>query len=64
MMQAASLLGAERALVGVSSGVARTLVALGVDLSGVRALRDLQDGVEYARGRVQGGIDRPRSAPR
>jgi PAS domain S-box-containing protein len=47
--RAVRLLGTEVLITGVRSGVARTLVSLGVDLSGLRIKRDLQSGVEEAR---------------
>lgn len=42
------LLGTELLLVGVSPATARTIVELGIDLSGLRALGSLQDGLALA----------------
>ncbi len=42
IVAAARLLGTRAILIGVSPEVAQTLVALGVDLSGIKAVRDLQ----------------------
>ncbi|HZI19505.1 MAG TPA: PAS domain S-box protein, partial [Pyrinomonadaceae bacterium] len=46
--QAVRLLGTEVLITGVRSGVARTLVSLGVDLTGLRIRRDLQSGIDEA----------------
>lgn len=46
---AVRLLGATPLLVGVSPGVARTMIAGGVDLSAVTTLADLESGLEHAR---------------
>lgn len=46
---AARLLGAQVILTGVSTSVAQTLATLGVNLSAVRTLGDLQSGIEEAR---------------
>ncbi len=46
--RAASLLGSQIILVGISPEIAQTLVQLGVDLSSVITRADLQSGVEHA----------------
>jgi rsbT co-antagonist protein RsbR len=46
--EAARLMGADPILTGISTGVAQTLVALGVDLKGIETVGDLQGGVELA----------------
>ncbi len=45
---AASLLGSQVVLVGISAEVAQTLVQLGVDLGKLKTLSNLQSGLEYA----------------
>lgn len=47
-VQAARLLGAEVVLVGISSETAQTIVQLGVDLSHLTTMADLQAGLAYA----------------
>ncbi len=49
--QAVRLLGAEVLLTGIRPEVAQTIVGLGLDLSHIRTLATLQDGVMYALGR-------------
>lgn len=49
---AARLLGAEVALVGVRAEVAQTLVSLGVSMEGIMTMANLQAGIAYALGRV------------
>ncbi|MEM8535639.1 MAG: STAS domain-containing protein [Chloroflexota bacterium] len=46
--RAASLLGSQVILVGISAEVAQTLIFLGVDLENIVTLGDLQSGIEYA----------------
>jgi anti-anti-sigma factor len=46
--RAAALLGAKCVLVGISPEVAQTIVALGLNLSGITTKADLQAGIEYA----------------
>lgn len=46
--RAAQLLGAVPVLVGITPPVAETIVALGVDLSGLVTKADLRSGLEYA----------------
>ena len=46
--RAASLLGSEVVLVGISAEVAQTLVQLGLDLGRLTTLSNLQSGIEYA----------------
>lgn len=48
LTQAVRLLGAEMILVGMSSAVARAIVEIGVDLSGLKTLGTLQDGLAQA----------------
>jgi len=50
--QTARLLGATPILVGISPQVAETIVALGVDLTGLTTRADLQSGLEYAIGQL------------
>jgi rsbT co-antagonist protein RsbR len=45
LTRAAGLLGTKCIVTGIGPNVARTLVAMGVDLSGVRTLRTLRDGL-------------------
>jgi rsbT co-antagonist protein RsbR len=52
-VEAARLMGATTIVTGLSAEVAQTLVTLGVDLSRVRTVSDLQSGVEEA-DRIQG----------
>ena len=46
--RAVRLLGAEIVLVGIRPEIAQTIVQLGVDLSGISTMADLQGGVAYA----------------
>ncbi|MBK9945301.1 MAG: STAS domain-containing protein [Kouleothrix sp.] len=46
--RAASLLGSQVVLVGISAEVAQTLVQLGLDLGRLVTLSNLQSGIEYA----------------
>jgi PAS domain S-box-containing protein len=46
--QAASLLGTKVILTGIRSGVARSLVRLGVNLSGINTRKTLQEGIALA----------------
>jgi len=46
--RAASLLGSQVVLVGISAEVAQTLVQLGLDLGKLMTLSNLQSGIEYA----------------
>jgi anti-anti-sigma regulatory factor len=46
--QAARLLGTEVILTGIRAGVARSLVRLGVSLSGINTRRTLQEGIDCA----------------
>lgn len=46
MVRAASLLGAKCMITGVSPQIAQTLTQIGVDLSGIKTLRNLQAGLE------------------
>ncbi len=47
-VRAATLLGCQGVLVGIRAEVARMLVELGLDLSGLETRGSLQDGLEYA----------------
>jgi rsbT co-antagonist protein RsbR len=47
-VQAARLMGAAVIVTGLSAEVAQTLVAIGVDLSKLNTLSDLQSGIEEA----------------
>jgi rsbT co-antagonist protein RsbR len=47
-VEAASLLGARAIVTGLSSEIAATLVKIGVDLSGMATVGDLQGGIEEA----------------
>ena len=47
VVKAAGMLGASCILTGIRPGVAETLVDLGVEMSSVRTLRTLQDGLRY-----------------
>ncbi|MFN2416501.1 MAG: GAF domain-containing protein [Pyrinomonadaceae bacterium] len=46
--RAARLLGTEVVLTGIRAGVARSLVRLGVDLSGINTRKTLQEGIDCA----------------
>jgi rsbT co-antagonist protein RsbR len=46
--RAASLLGSQVVLVGISAEVAQTLVQLGLDLGRLKTLSNLQSGIEFA----------------
>ncbi|MEF3273188.1 MAG: PAS domain S-box protein [Chloroflexus sp.] len=46
--QAVRLLGAQVVLTGIRPEVAQTIVGLGLDLSDIRTLASLQDGISYA----------------
>jgi rsbT co-antagonist protein RsbR len=61
--RAVRLLGAEIVLVGIRPEIAQTIVQLGVDLSGIATMADLQGGVAYALERLELAIvARPRPA--
>ncbi|WP_437590917.1 PAS domain-containing protein [Sorangium sp. So ce1000] len=62
--RAAALLGATSVLVGASPGVARTLVAQGIDLGNLLTQRDLQAGIRYALARQGKAIVSRRREPR
>ena len=47
-VKASQLMGATAIITGLSSGIAHTLVDLGVDLSTMRTVGDLQGGLEEA----------------
>jgi rsbT co-antagonist protein RsbR len=47
-VEAARLMGASAVITGLSSGIAQTLVDLGVDLSMMKTVGDLQGGIEEA----------------
>ena len=46
--EAARLMGAKAILTGVSAEIAQTVVTIGVDLSRITTLCDLQSGIEEA----------------
>lgn len=50
--QAARLLGAEMAWVGISAETAKIFVTLGIDLQNLVTLRSMQDGLAYALSRL------------
>jgi rsbT co-antagonist protein RsbR len=61
--RAVRLLGAEIVLVGIRPEIAQTIVQLGVDLSGISTMADLQGGVAYALQQLSLAIvSRPRAA--
>jgi len=47
VMKSAELLGTQCIMTGIRPAVAQTLVELGVDLSSIRTLRNLQEGLRY-----------------
>jgi anti-anti-sigma regulatory factor len=47
VMKSAELLGTRCVMTGIRPAVAQTLVELGVDLSSIRTLRNLQEGLRY-----------------
>jgi rsbT co-antagonist protein RsbR len=47
-VEASRLMGASAIVTGLSSGIAQTLVDLGVDLGSMRTVGDLQGGLEEA----------------
>jgi len=47
-VKAASLLGTQSVLVGISAEVALSMIHLGVDLNEIKTRRDLQSGIEFA----------------
>jgi len=53
LIRAIRLLGAEGIITGIRSGVAQTIVALGVDLEGILTLGNLQAGLRHAILRMQ-----------
>lgn len=63
IVEAARLLGAITILTGISTSVAHTLTAVGVDLGKLRTMVDLQSGVEEAKLMLAGGIG-PKGRPK
>jgi rsbT co-antagonist protein RsbR len=61
-VEAARLMGASAIITGLSSKIAQTLVDLGVDLSMMRTVGDLQGGLEEAE-RLLGHRTPPRTRP-
>lgn len=61
-VQAVKLLGAQTMLVGISPQIAQTLVTLGVDLGGMVAAADLQQGLQTAMAKI--GLSVQRAAER
>jgi rsbT co-antagonist protein RsbR len=53
--RAVALLGAETVLSGVNPAMAETMVALGVDLGGLRTIGQFQDAIGHALSRARGG---------
>ena len=49
LVSAVSLMGAEGIITGIRPRVARVLIELGVDLSRIRTLRSLRQGIDAAR---------------
>ncbi len=47
VMKSAELLGTRCVMTGIRPAVAQTLIELGVDLSSIRTLRNLQEGLRY-----------------
>jgi rsbT co-antagonist protein RsbR len=47
MAKAVRLLGAECILSGINPGIAQTLTHIGVDLTGVRTMRNLRDALQF-----------------
>jgi rsbT co-antagonist protein RsbR len=67
-VEAARLMGASAILTGLSSGIAQTLVDLGVDLGTIQTVGDLQGGLEEAErlltsARIALGEASPQSSP-
>jgi rsbT co-antagonist protein RsbR len=57
-VEAARLMGANAIITGLSSKIAQTLVDLGVDLSMMKTVGDLQGGLEEAERLLEAGADR------
>ena len=55
MARAVSLLGARVILTGIQPGVAQTMVSLGVDMSGIAMVRNLQEGLKTSMRGLAGG---------
>jgi rsbT co-antagonist protein RsbR len=47
MARAVRLLGAECVISGINPGIAQTLTHIGVDLTGVRTMRNLRDALQF-----------------
>jgi rsbT co-antagonist protein RsbR len=47
MAKAVRLLGADCILSGINPGIAQTLTHIGVDLTGVRTMRNLRDALQF-----------------
>ncbi len=58
VMKSAELLGTRCVMTGIRPAVAQTLVELGVDLSSIRTLRNLQEGLRYCLREAQGSSAR------
>ena len=58
-VEAAGLLGAKAIVTGLSSDIAATLVKIGVDLSGMATVGDLQGGIEEAERLLGGSVTEP-----
>jgi rsbT co-antagonist protein RsbR len=65
-VEASRLMGASAILTGLSSGIAQTLVDLGVDLGTIHTVGDLQGGLEQAErllGTSAPGVDEASARP-
>jgi rsbT co-antagonist protein RsbR len=62
-VEASRLMGASAILTGLSSGIAQTLVELGVDLGTIRTVGDLQGGLEEAERLLAAGPTEADGAP-
>jgi len=65
LARAAKLLGSEAIIAGIQSAVAQTLVALGVDLSGLQSTRNLKQALELCISRLRdtGAVLRAAKSP-
>jgi rsbT co-antagonist protein RsbR len=58
-VDASRLMGASVIITGLSSEIARTLVTIGVDLSKMNTIGDLQSGIEEAERQLGFRVSRP-----
>lgn len=56
LMHALRLLGAEGILTGIQPAIAQTIVGLGVELSGIKTLGSLRDGLRFCMARMGGAL--------